>query len=51
MRKRGWHLAGHRALVWLGALGLLVIYFAVVTRGFTTRPDWFDAWQAARAIR
>lgn len=35
------------------ALVLVVIYLAVATNGFTARPDWLGAWNAAKleAIR
>lgn len=48
MTRRGWHWAGHRAAIWAGALVLVAIYLAIVTDGFTARPGWLDAWNAAK---
>ena len=53
MSRHGWRWAGHRGLVWLGALLIALAYLAIVTNGFTARPDWMGAWNAAKleAIR
>lgn len=48
MIRRGAKWAGHRAAIWAGALALVLVYLAIVTHGFTDRPDWLDAWQIAK---
>ena len=51
MTRRGWRWAGHRAAIWAGALLLVLIYLAVVTHGFTARPDWLGDAAKLEAIR
>ena len=31
-----------------GGLLIVAIYLFWATRGFTARPEWFDAWELAR---